>query len=84
MSVASLSTLNPVRLQKADLPQAFQVSVQLSKILAQRVAALVMIIIIAMPLLTFTPDDLSPQAFVEIFNLFAQVHACEYGARART
>ena len=58
--------------QKADLLQAFMVSVQLSKLLAQRVAALVMIIIVAMPLLTFTPDDLSPQSFVEIFNLFAQ------------
>ena len=51
------------------------VSVQLSKLLAQRVAALVMIIIVAMPLLTFTPDDLSPESFVEIFNLFAQDEA---------
>lgn len=61
--------------QAKDLPQAFMVSVQLSKLLAQRVAALVMIIIVAMPLLTFTPDDLSPESFVEIFNLFAQDEA---------
>ena len=61
--------------QAKDLPQAFMVSVQLSKLLAQRVAALVMIIIVAMPLLTFTPDDLSPESFVEIFNLFAKARA---------
>ena len=56
---------------QTDLKGADMVSVQLSKLLAQRVAALVMIIIVAMPMLTFTPTDLSPNSFVETINYLA-------------
>ena len=67
-------------LQASDLKGAESVSAQLSKLLAQRVAALVMLLLVVMPVLSATPTDLSPYAFVENFNFLAEasssVHIC--------